>query len=88
MSMPVVTAELIRSMGAQMQDKEYIKQVEAMMVDENPDLACLCSMNMDMLKNHISDPNSLRAAQIVGRVVYLITYNTLKQQMISDELSE
>lgn len=87
MTMPKVTPDIINSIGEQMRDRTYMLRVEEAMAEENPHLAHLCNESMNSLCSVIEDPAQLRAAQIVGRVVYLLTYNSVKQQMIVDELS-
>lgn len=93
MTMPRIKAHLIRTMGEQMRDATYMAKVEKELWQENPELATVCNAAMDVL-NLIEEYDGMdsksfsEAAQTVGRTTYLMVYQSIKQQMICDELSE
>jgi hypothetical protein len=94
MTLPVVKSDLIRTLGEQMQsgNMDYVANVEKELWKENPNLAAVCNMSMEVLNGifakHSGDEDELlSAAQTVGRTTYLLMYQALKQQDICDELN-
>lgn len=86
MTMPVVKADLIRSLGEQMKDQAYMRTIEEAIWEENKHLAQICNHSMDTLDLVIDNDEHLRIAHMVGRTVYLMMYNAIRQQLICDEL--
>lgn len=95
--MPKVSVELLQSIGEQLNmgiidvDEDhckfiYLSKLEKEMLDENPNLAAFAAASFESLSNHIENESDLMVANMIGRTVYLVIYNAIKQQMICDEL--
>lgn len=53
MTLPVVKPDLIRTLGEQMRDREYLAEVEKAMFDENEDLFKVCVNSLEVA-DHIA----------------------------------
>jgi len=84
--MLTVQPELIRSIGNQLENIDYLTEVEKEMWAENPALANIANQSVSVLDQIITDSGNLMSAKTVCHAVYLLTYQAIKQQMICEEL--
>ena len=93
MGMPKVKAAMIRNIGAQaFRDEDYLDELGRQIAEENPMLYQVTEGNFnsmtEALRDAGCDDTGVAIANTSCRLALWMSYQAIKQQIISDELND